>query len=272
MTNSNLPPDRNAGYPNKYTPDLLFPIARIESREVLGIGDDIPFRGVDVWNAWELTWLGAGDLPQVATVEIRVPADTPNLIESKSLKLYLNSYSMTRFADVATVARTLATDLSACTGGVVDIRVDRLGDSEDRKLSVLPGLSLDSLAVQCKSWQVDANILQADTSIIVTEALHTHLLRSLCPVTAQPDIGSLALHYSGPKIDHASLLRYVISYREHGDFHEACVERMFVDIQARCKPQKLSIYAHYQRRGGIDINPFRSNFEDCPDNSRLWRQ
>lgn len=272
MTDSNLPLGKDAAYPNKYAPEVLFPIARIESREDLGIGADLPFRGIDIWNAWELTWLGDGDLPQVATVELRVPADTPNLIESKSLKLYLNSFSMTRFEDMTTVAGTLATDLSACTGGDVDVRVVPVGGKDVRDISVLPGLCLDTLAAKCGSWRIDTDILQADTNTVVTEQLHTHLLRSLCPMTAQPDIGSLAIHYRGPKIDRVSLLQYVVSYREHGDFHEACIERMFVDIRARCKPQKLSLYARYQRRGGIDINPFRSDFEDCPGNPRLWRQ
>lgn len=270
--NSKLPLGRAIDYPDKYAPDILCAIARADGRDELGIVGDLPFGGVDIWNAWELTWLGKGDLPHVATAEIRVPADSPYLVESKSLKLYLNSYSMSRFSSTTEVADTIAKDLSACVGGRADVRVLPIARSEARRVSRMAGACLDSMAVDCSAWEVDTDLLLADPGTQVEEDLHTHLLRSLCPVTSQPDTGSLQISYRGPQIDRASLLRYVVSYRRHSEFHEACVERMFVDLMLRCEPEELSIYARYQRRGGIDINPYRSNTGGLPLNLRLWRQ
>lgn len=272
MKDHKLPLGQDSGYPHKYAPEVLFPISRADSRGSLGLRGDLPFRGVDIWNAWELTWLGAGDLPAVATVQIRIPADSPRIIESKSLKLYLNSFSMSHFPSLARVAETITKDVSSCVGSQVEVNVVPVTRTEARQVSRLAGTCLDSLAVTCSNWDVDAHLLQADGHTIVEEDLHTHLLRSLCPVTSQPDIGSLQISYRGPKIDRASLLRYVVSYRQHKDFHEACIERMFVDLTSRCAPERLSIHARYQRRGGIDINPFRSNTRDLPLNLRLWRQ
>jgi 7-cyano-7-deazaguanine reductase len=267
-----LPLGRETGYPNKYQPDLLFPIARSESRASF-ISGELPFAGTDIWNAWELTWLGPGDLPVVATAEIRIPATSPNLIESKSLKLYLNSFAMSRFIDPAAVENLIKEDLGNCAlDENIVVHVRPVDDTEASVVSRLPGLCLDSLNVTCTSWDVDAASLSVDPNSEVDQDLYSHLLRSLCPVTGQPDMGSIALHYCGPKIDPASLLQYIVSFREHNDFHEACIERIFVDIMDRCKPDKLSVYARYQRRGGIDINPFRSNFEEQPKNIRLWRQ
>lgn len=271
MTDAKLPLGRTTRYPDKYDPGVLFSIPRAEAR--MGwLSEPLPFRGVDIWNAWELTWLGPGKLPVAATAQFRVPADTPNLIESKSLKLYLNSFAMTQFDSLKHVAETIRRDLGAAAGGAVDVRVTPVSETEAAAVSRLPGLCLDELSVTCDTWEVDAGLLQADAGITIEEDLYTHLLRSLCPVTAQPDFGSLTVHYRGPKIDPASLLRYIVSFRQHEDFHEACVERMFADIRLCCKPERLSVFAHYQRRGGIDINPFRSSFEDQPRNLRLWRQ
>ncbi len=267
MTDPTLPLGQKSDYPNKYQPDVLFAILRGDDRD-----RELPFGGVDIWNAWDLTWLGPGDLPVVATAQISVPATSPNLIESKSLKLYLSSFAMSHFESPAAVAELIATDIGKSAGQQVSVQVQPVAETATNAVSVLPGICLDSLAVSCSSWDVDSNLLSANPDKIVKEALHSHLLRSLCPVTGQPDIGSVAIHYQGPKIDHASLLQYIVSFREHDGFHEACVERMFVDLLARCKVEKLSIYARYQRRGGIDINPFRSNFEDSPQDLRLWRQ
>ncbi|MBT8089239.1 MAG: NADPH-dependent 7-cyano-7-deazaguanine reductase QueF [Gammaproteobacteria bacterium] len=263
---------QETGYPDKYAPELLYPISRTDSRNALGVAEALPFSGMDIWNAWELTWLGEGDLPAVATAEIAVPADTPCIVESKSLKLYLNSFSMSQFPSSLEVAATVASDLSACAGGRVRVKVRLVGDTEARRVSRLAGSCLDSISVNCTDWEVDADLLQANSDELVDEDLHTHLLRSLCPVTSQPDIGSLQVSYRGPKIDRGSLLRYIVSYRQHNDFHEACVERMFVDLMSHCAPEKLSIHARYQRRGGIDINPYRSNSDERPVNLRLWRQ
>lgn len=275
VTEHTLPLGQKTGYPNKYQPDLLFAIARREGRHSIIVRQpdgELPFHGSDIWNAWELTWLGPGDLPVAATAEIRIPANTENLIESKSLKLYLCSFAMSRFESPAKVGDIIAKDLAACAAGPVEVQVALVADTEAHTASRLPGACLDTLTVSCNSWEVDAALLKSDPSTVVQEELHSHLLRSLCPVTAQPDIGSIAIHYRGPKIDPASLLQYIVSFREHSDFHEACIERMFVDILDRCRAEKLSIYARFQRRGGIDINPFRSNFEVRPRNLRLWRQ
>jgi 7-cyano-7-deazaguanine reductase len=267
VNETNLPLGRKTDYPPKYEPDVLFAVPRVESRAALGLGDDLPFRGVDIWNAWELTWLGPGKRPVVATAEIRVPATTANLIESKSLKLYLGSFAMTEFRSPTDVRDAIVRDLSGCAGGPVDVSLNT-----DTTVAVLDGQCIDLLEVECSDWKVDAGLLRADAGEVAEESLHTHLLRSLCPVTAQPDMGSLQVTYAGPRIDPAALLRYIVSFREHNDFHEACVERIFVDISEQCRPEKLSVYARYQRRGGIDINPYRSNVESRPDNPRLWRQ
>jgi 7-cyano-7-deazaguanine reductase len=258
---------RETDYPQKYAPEVLCPVARSESREPLGIADPLPFTGVDTWNAWELTWLADSGRPQVATARIIVPAESPNLVESKSLKLYLGSFAMTRFRNADRMCQTIAADLSECAGAPVAVALD-----PDMSIGALPGDCIDALDVECADWEVDAGLLEADAAQDVEEHLHTHLLRSLCPVTGQPDIGSVLISYAGPRIDPASLLRYVVSFREHNDFHEACVERMFSDIEARCQPRRLSIHALYQRRGGIDINPFRTNCGEAPDGLRLWRQ
>ena len=275
MTDPTLPLGRKTGYPNKYQPDVLFAIARDESRQAFLFGEgagELPFHGTDIWNAWDLTWLGPGDLPAVATAQVRIPAASPSLVESKSLKLYLGSFAMSQFDSPAVVSDTITKDLAACVGGPVEVHIAQVSETEANTVFRLPGTCLDTLAVNCSRWEVDAALLKCDPDTAVHEELHSHLLRSLCPVTAQPDIGSLVIHYHGPAIDHASLLQYIVSFREHNDFHEACIERMFVDILDRCHAEKLSIYARYQRRGGIDINPFRSNFEYLPRNLRLWRQ
>ena len=272
MKTRKLPLGQETDYPDNYAPELLCPISRAESRASLKISGDLPFHGVDIWNAWELTWLGDGDLPAVATAEITVPADSTSIVESKSLKLYLNSFSMSRFSSSIEVAAAIASDLSACIGGRARVNVQPVASTEARRVSRLAGTCLDSMSVTCTDWEVDADLLRADRGAVVDEDLHTHLLRSLCPVTSQPDTGSLQISYRGPKIDRASLLRYIVSYRRHNDFHEACVERMFVDLKSRCAPEKLSLHARYQRRGGIDINPYRSNTGERPLNLRLWRQ
>lgn len=272
MTEHKLPLGRKADYPHKYAPDVLCAISREEARRPLGISRDLPFQGADIWNAWELTWLGKGNRPEVATAEIRVPADSPNIVESKSVKLYLNSFAMSQFSSAIEVADTIREDLSVCVCARTDVSVLPVTRSEARRVSRLAGDCLDSIAVRCSTWEVDANLLRAEPDKLVEEDLHSHLLRSLCPVTSQPDIGSLQISYRGPKIDRAALLQYIVSYREHSDFHEACIERMYMDLMARCAPLNLSIHARYQRRGGIDINPYRSTTAGLPLNLRLWRQ
>ncbi len=272
MDEQKLPLGRETGYPDKYAPDALCEIPRATSRGALGIAEPLPFKGVDTWNAWDLTWLDKHGRPAVATAEILVPADSPNLIESKSLKLYLNSFSMHRFESADAVAETMRGDLGDCAGAGVTIRVTPLQASEARRVSRLAGRCIDDEDIDSVDEDVNTDHLRANARSVVREDLHSHLLRSLCPVTAQPDIGSLQISYRGPEIDRAGLLRYVVSYRQHQDFHESCVERMFVEILERCEPESLSVHALYQRRGGIDINPFRSNVAERPRRLRLWRQ
>ena len=266
------PLGRPTFYLDQYSPELLHPICRTDNRVALGLGDELPFTGVDIWNAWELTWLNADGKPVVGTAEIRVPASSPNIVESKSLKLYLNSFSMTKYVTGSDVAESIEQDLSDCAGADVNIRLQQAAALTGASVARLPGDCLDGLQVGCDAYGVAPDLLRADKNKIVREDLYSHLLRSLCPVTNQPDMGSLLIAYRGPRIDRESLLRYIVSFREHNDFHETCVERMFVDLLERCEPEKLTVYARYHRRGGIDINPFRSNFEKEAPNIRLWRQ
>jgi 7-cyano-7-deazaguanine reductase len=255
---SKVPLGQPTDYPREYAPDVLCAVARSAAREALGLGDDLPFQGEDIWNAWELSWLAESGKPIVATAVITVPADSTNIVESKSLKLYLNSFAMSHYAAKGELAGIISRDLTELT------RTYHIAD--------FAGDCIDDLDVEIDDGSVDANLLQIDVEDSIEESLHSHLLRSNCPVTNQPDMGSVLIRYRGPKIDRASLLEYIVSYRQHNDFHEACVERMFVDIKARCNPEKLTVYARYNRRGGLDINPFRSDFETSAENLRLWRQ
>ena len=259
-------------YPDEYSPDLLYAIARTDGRDALGLGADLPFHGTDFWNAWELTWLNPDGLPQVAAASIRVPAHSVNLVESKSLKLYLGSLAMSRHASFGDVAAVISNDLTACVGADVYVALHRPASSDVAQIGRLPGDCIDALPVKCDRYDVAPELLVADESTLVAEDMHSDLLRSLCPVTGQPDIGSVMISYRGPRIDREGLLAYIVSYRQHQDFHESCIERMFLDIRERCGTEQLTVYARYQRRGGIDINPFRSNFETTAPNTRLWRQ
>ena len=272
MKEINLPLGQKADYPHKYEPDVLCPISRATSRAELQLGAELPFTGVDIWNVWELTWLSPSGQPRVATAEIHVPADSPSLVESKSLKLYLGSFAMSTFESETAVAEAIARDLAPCVGAPVMVSVLPVSGTEARRVARLAGTCLDDLNVACSEWEVNADLLQADASRTIREDVHTHVLRSLCPVTAQPDIGSLQVSYRGPQIDHAALLRYVVSFREHQDFHEACIEKMFRDLLQRCGCDELTVHARYQRRGGIDINPIRTNCGEKSRNLRLWRQ
>ena len=269
---SEIPLGRSTEYSGEYDPALLFAIGRSDARAVSGIGPELPFRGTDIWNAWELTWLDISGKPIVATAVIAIDAASPNIIESKSLKLYLNSLAMTRYQSSDEVAALIAKDLSGAAGDDVVVTVTPAADSTDIPISQLPGTCIDELDIVTVPGNVDASLLRCENSAAVTEELHSHLLRSNCPVTNQPDMGSILIRYGGPKIDRESLLSYIVSYRLHNDFHEACVERIFRDIKKHCSPTSLTVYARYNRRGGLDINPFRTDTNEAPDNLRLWRQ
>ena len=274
------PLGQSSVYADQYDPGLLFPIARAPQRLALGLTDALPFLGTDLWTAFELSWLNLRGKPQVALAHLTVPCESVNIIESKSLKLYLGSFSNTRFADVAEVLARLRADLTeaAWRGAVVQSSVGvKLisADMFDREpLSELDGLSLDRLDLDCDQYQPAPELLTAATDEApVSEVLTSNLLKSNCPVTGQPDWASVQINYFGPQIDQAGLLRYIVSFRNHQGFHEDCVERMFMDIQTRCPTHNLAVYARYTRRGGLDINPFRTSFaQAAPPNVRTARQ
>jgi len=250
-----IPLGREVAYPRHYDPGLLFPIARTLGRAEIGIGDALPFIGHDRWHAYELGWLDGRGKPVVATATLTVPADSPNLVESKSLKLYLNSLNHTRFDSADAVRTRVIADLSASAGAPVDV-VFALPAMAD---AVQDGDSIDGLDVEIARYgPPDASLLAADAGDIVEERLQSALLKSNCPVTGQPDWASLHVAYRGPRIDRVALLRYLVSFRDHAEFHEQCVERVFVDLLARCGCTALSVEARYTRRGGLDINPWRA--------------
>lgn len=259
-------------YPQEYAPGVLFPVDRATARKELGLGDDLPFQGKDFWNAWELTWLDSSGKPVIATATIVVDAHSPNIIESKSLKLYLNAFAMSRQDSPAALEATISADLSGIAGTAVDVAIITGSATGQTAIGDFPGDCVDMLSIGSSSSAVDAGLLGNENEEIVSEELHSHLLRSLCPVTGQPDFGSVLIRYRGPRIRRASILDYIVSFRQHQDFHEACVERMYMDIKECCGPEDLTVYARYTRRGGLDINPFRSDFESEARNLRLWRQ
>lgn len=260
-------------YISSYDASLLFPITRSESRKMLGVSADLPFYGYDIWTGYELSWLNAKGKPVVAVAEFKIPCDSPCIIESKSFKLYLNSFNQTRCSGLDEVKKILIKDLSAVAGVAIEVNLQCLGASTLLMDTAYDALCLDGLDIDIDSYHPDSSLLTADTSEEITEVLFSHLLKSNCPVTGQPDWASLFVAYSGAKISHESLLRYVISFREHQDFHEHCVERIFMDLLRTCKPKTLSVYARYTRRGGLDINPFRSTeFSAAPRVGRLLRQ
>lgn len=256
----NNPLGKNSAYIDSYDPTLLFPISRAESWKAVNIDrETLPFHGEDIWNGYEISWLNDKGIPQVAIAEFRLPATSPFLIESKSFKLYLNSYNQTKFANKESVEMRMAKDLSAASGGAVTVRLLMLQHSfpEEPK-----AVCIDNLDISMEKYELDPDVLtlaEGDESGEFEGILVSHLLKSNCPVTGQPDWGSLYIEYKGPLIDEKSLLSYIVSLRTHQDFHEQCVERTFWDIWSRCKPESLTVYARYVRRGGLDINPMRSS-------------
>ncbi|MET0125151.1 MAG: NADPH-dependent 7-cyano-7-deazaguanine reductase QueF [Pseudomonas caspiana] len=268
------PLGKSSEYIATYTPSLLFPIPRAAKWAELGLtAETLPYQGVDFWNCYELSWLLPSGKPVVAIAEFSIAADSPNIIESKSFKLYLNSLNQTVFADRAELTATLVKDLSAAAGKPVGVRIRTLADIEGEGVASMPGLCIDDLDVSIDSYdRPQPELLRCDDSRIVEQSLHSHLLKSNCPVTSQPDWGSVAVEYRGAELDAASLLAYIVSFRQHSDFHEQCVERIFLDLQRLLKPEKLTVYARYVRRGGLDINPYRSTESLSPDNRRLARQ
>ena len=273
-TPADSPLGKTAAYRTDYAPELLFPIARQGKRDELNLNGTLPFFGVDIWNAYEVSWLNMRGKPQVAIATITAPADSPNIIESKSFKLYLNSFNQTRLANEEALLALLREDLSGGFGAPVQVTLTLPEQFEKLKMGELDGLLLDRLDLEIDHYAPAPDVLKANfNEAPVEEKLISHLLKSNCLVTGQPDWASVQIHYVGPQIDQESLLRYLIGFREHNEFHEQCVERIFVDIMRACKPQKLAVYARYTRRGGLDINPWRTNFTSGrPPNLRNARQ
>jgi 7-cyano-7-deazaguanine reductase len=268
------PLGKSSEYVSTYTPSLLFPIPRAAKWAELGLSaDTLPYTGVDVWNCFELSWLLPSGKPVVAIGEFSIPADSPNIIESKSFKLYLNSLNQTPFASVDALEKVLVQDLSGAAGKPVSVKVRRLEEVEAEGVVSLPGVCIDDLDITASSYDhPQPELLRCDPARIVEESLHSHLLRSNCPVTSQPDWGSVCITYTGAALDPASVLAYLVSFRQHSDFHEQCVERIFTDLQRLLQPQKLTVFARYVRRGGLDINPYRSTEALDFANGRLVRQ
>ncbi|WP_429497760.1 NADPH-dependent 7-cyano-7-deazaguanine reductase QueF [Robbsia andropogonis] len=267
---------KSVGYTDRYDPSLLFPIPRAQGRTMLGIapGATLPFFGADIWNAYELSWLNGRGKPQIAVLTLIVPADAPCIVESKSLKLYLGSFAQTRQESIEILRDTLRHDIGAVCGASVSVQLTPPHAFGRLTLNELSGTDVDRLDLDCEVYTPDPSFLQARfDEAPVEETLVSNLLRSNCPVTGQPDWGSVQIHYAGPQIDQAGLLRYIVSFREHTGFHEQCVEQIFLDLLRQCRPVKLAVYARYTRRGGLDINPFRTNFNmPVPDNARTARQ
>ncbi|MBO1254119.1 NADPH-dependent 7-cyano-7-deazaguanine reductase QueF [Alteromonas sp. 5E99-2] len=281
MTNTEQPSDNSLNslslgkitdYKDTYSPELLQGVPRTLSREQIGLESDLPFQGVDLWNGYEVSWLNNKGKPQVAILRCWVPINSYNLIESKSFKLYLNSLNQSKFTDWQTLESTLCQDLSTCAQASVTVTLNPLNSDSNFNVYNPKGDCLDDLDIEIDTYSPNAQLLSANTSTKVEECLYSDLLKSNCLITHQPDWATLYIRYSGSKINHEGLLKYIVSFRQHNEFHEQCVERIFCDILNKCNPTKLTVYARYTRRGGLDINPFRSNFETLDVDLRLPRQ
>ncbi|CDR34640.1 NADPH-dependent 7-cyano-7-deazaguanine reductase QueF [Criblamydia sequanensis] len=257
-------------YIETYSPELLFPVSRNLARDKLKL-DSIPFKGWDKWNGYEISFLNRKGKPLIALAEFTFPCTTENIVESKSLKLYLNSFNASAFDSLEEVQEIMEKDISSAIKGEVSVKLFPLTSLKEKELRELPGTCIDDLDIEVNEYSVNPKLLKT-SSAEVEETLYSNLLKSNCLATGQPDWGSLWIHYAGPRIDHESLLKYIISFRNHSGFAEHCVESIFMDLFKECRPKNLSVYARYTRRGGLDINPFRSNFEDLFINERNIRQ
>lgn len=265
------PLGQEVSYPTHYDPSVLFAIERAPNRSTLTIPTD--WLGQDIWYAYEMSWLNSKGKPIVAIGRFAFEWNSPFLVESKSFKLYLNSYNESRFESLAEVKALLVKDLSALTQSTVQVRLYSLDTYEGPSAQALQGVLIDEIDIEITHYQPEPQLLGGATQPeIVSESLISHLLKSNCPVTGQPDWGTVQIQYTGRAIDHAALLQYIVSFRKHTEFHEHCVERMYHDIMAQCQPQKLFVMARYTRRGGLDINPWRSNFVTTVADQRTQRQ
>lgn len=258
-------------YIETYSPSLLHPVPRSLTRDKIGIGDSLPFEGLDIWNAFEISWLNPKGKPEIALAELSFPCRSPNIVESKSLKLYLNSFNQTYFDSYESVKQTMQNDLSQVIKDHATVVLYPHSHVQKAPLTEFSGTCIDDLDIEISTYSIEPKFLLTHP-IKVQETVYSNLLKSNCLVTAQPDWGSVSIHYLGHQIDHAGLLKFLISFRSHSGFAEHCVEQIFTCIMNECNPELLTVYARYTRRGGLDINPFRSNFEQIPANSRQIRQ
>ncbi|MBU2917698.1 NADPH-dependent 7-cyano-7-deazaguanine reductase QueF [Psychrosphaera sp. F3M07] len=265
---------KQTAYETKYNPNLLQPVPRSLNRDDLNLSDPLPFYGHDLWTGYEVSWLNAKGKPVVAIAEFVVPATSTNLIESKSFKLYLNSFNQTKFTSWTDVQEAMEKDLTDCAGETVDVRLLSVEQEAPFQVTPLDGVNIDDIDIEIDNYDFNNQLLKLDKSgNTVTEQLNSHLLKSNCLITSQPDWASIVISYTGLQIDHESLLRYLISFRMHNEFHEQCVERIFTDIMTLANPSELTVYARYTRRGGLDINPVRTTLVDfIPKRMRINRQ
>lgn len=267
------PLGKKSQYANEYEPSLIFPISRKGNRDAINVPEKLPFQGVDIWNAFEISWLNEKGKPVIAIGELSIPCTTPNIVESKSMKLYLNSFNQSKFSSAEEVQRIIKEDLSKGFGGEISVTLSLAKDFCQQEIKDLEGTCIDDQDIEVSNYQIDPTLLKKEEGTQAEETLHSHLLKANCLVTGQPDWMSILIKYSGPKIDHEGLLRYIISFRNCNEFHEQCVERIYMDIFKHCSPEKLTVFGRCTRRGGLDINSFRSNFEKRPEEyARLARQ
>ncbi|WP_445946963.1 NADPH-dependent 7-cyano-7-deazaguanine reductase QueF [Shewanella sp.] len=260
-------------YQAEYDASLLQGVPRKLNRDAIELTTELPFQGTDIWTGYELSWLNSKGKPMVAIMQVHLDINSVNLIESKSFKLYLNSFNQTRFDNLDAIKTTLTTDLGQCAQGDVTVKIIEPKHFSIERINELPGNCIDELDIEVDDYQFNPEyLLNSTEEKNVAETLTSNLLKSNCLITSQPDWGSVMIRYQGPKIDREKLLRYLISFRQHNEFHEQCVERIFMDLKKYCQCSKLTVYARYTRRGGLDINPFRSDFEQAPENHRLARQ
>ena len=276
----NSPLGKTSVYSSEYDPSILFAIDRQPKRDELGIHNNkLPFYGRDLWYAYEMSWLTPSGKPAVRVVQFDIPCDSPCVVESKSFKLYLNSFNQTRFDSIHDVEQALLCDLSNAVRAQVKVKLMTVDDFQERNVDNVPGVNIDDLDIAVDCYEYDPNLLAdnsadlvVNTTNVVSETLNTHLLKSNCPVTGQPDWATLVISYRGSAMDRKALLKYVCSFRSHCGFHEQCVEQVFMDLQKHYQPEILTVYAQYLRRGGLDINPWRSTLDVNPEALRFIRQ
>ncbi|MCA1797576.1 MAG: NADPH-dependent 7-cyano-7-deazaguanine reductase QueF [Geobacteraceae bacterium] len=276
-----IPLGKHTKYPATYDAEQLYPVPRASKRAELGLKAELPFIGEDLWNAYEISWLNLRGKPLATLGQFRFPCHSTHIVESKSFKLYLNSFNQSRFESCAQVRALMKEDLSSATGAAVQVELFPLDHpaalSDAWHITSLEGECLDHLDIEIDSYRTDPTLLDANPRLhanadVVSETLYSHLLKSNCLITSQPDWASVWIQYQGQQLDHAALLRYLISFRQHNEFHEQCVERIFTDLWRHCELEELSVYARYTRRGGLDINPWRSTETFSAPDWRLVRQ